>query len=349
MKVVAYSIKPFEKEFLIRANRKKHDITLISNPLSLETASFAAGKDAVLVFTDDDVSAPVIDKLAGLGIKHIATRSASTDNIDKTAAENRAIKLANIPTYSPEAIAEHAALLVLALSRKLIRAKEQVDNFDFRLDELIGFNLHGKTVGIIGMSTAGLATAAIFKGFGCKVLGYDVDAKIGHDHVPLIELRQLFAESDIISLHAPLTNETKNIINKSAIAQMKEGVMIINTSSGGLIKTTDVLNALDSGKIGYLGMDVYESEKELFFETHKNDKQKDALLKRLIDHPNVLITPHQGFLTKEALQEIANQTINNLDLWQQEKCIGEACISNKSCNGKTSDATASMDHMNLLP
>ena len=159
MKVVAYSIKPFEKEFLIRANRKKHDITLISNPLSAETASFAAGKDAVLVFANDDVSAPVINKLADLGIKYIATRFAGTDYIDKSTTENMGIKLANIPVYSPEAIAEHTALLVLALSRNLIRANEQVHNLDFRLDELIGFNLHGKKVGIIGMGPAGLAVA----------------------------------------------------------------------------------------------------------------------------------------------------------------------------------------------
>jgi len=349
MKVVAYSIKPFEKEFLIRANRKKHDITLISNALSAETASFATGKDAVLVSANDDVSAPVINKLAELGIKYIATRSAGTDHFDKNAAENKGIKLANIPGYSPEAVAEQTALLVLALSRNLVRANEQVHHFDFRLDELIGFNLHGKTIGIVGMSPTGLAAATIFKGFGCRVLGYDIDSKIGHDHVPLIELRQLLAESDIISLHAPLNDETKGMINKSAIAQMKDGVMLINTSRGGLIRIADVLNALDSGKIGYLGLDVYESEKELFSEGYKNDDQKDALLKKLTDHPNALITPHQGFLTKEALQEIANQTINNLDLWQQEKCVGDACASNKKCNEKTSDNPVTSDHMNLLP
>ncbi|MGZ3752771.1 MAG: 2-hydroxyacid dehydrogenase [Mucilaginibacter sp.] len=349
MKVVAYSIKAFEKEFLIRANRKKHDITLISNPLSVETVSFAAGKDAVLVFDSDDVSALVVNKLAGLGIKYIASRSAGTYYIDKGAAENMGIKLANIPVYSPEAIAEHTVLLVLALSRNMIRANEQVNNFNFRLDELIGFNLHGKTVGIIGMGPAGLAVAAILKGFGCKVLGYDTNSTAPHDHVPLLELRQLLAESDIISLHAPLINETKGMINKSTIAQMKDGVMIINTSSGGLIKTADVLAALDNGKIGYLGLDVYESEKELFFDDHTNDKQKDALLKRLTDHPNVLITPHQGFLTKESLQEIANQTISNLDAWQQEKLVADTRKSNKKGNEKTSDSPVASDHMNLLP
>jgi D-lactate dehydrogenase len=349
MKVVAYSIKPFEKEFLIRANRKKHDITLISNPLSVETASFAAGKDAVLVFTNDDVSANVINKLSGLGVKYIATRSAGTDHIDKSAAQNAGIKLANIPAYSPEAIAEHTALLVLALSRKLIRANEQVDNFDFRLDELMGFNLHGKTVGVIGLGHTGLAAAAIFNGFGCKVLGHDITTPDHPENIAMVELDDLLAASDIITLHIPLTTQTIYLIKKSSIAPMKDGVMIINTSRGGLIKTADALNALDSGKIGYLGLDVYESENELFFEDHKNEGQKDALLKRLIDHPNVLITPHQGFLTKEALQEIANQTINNLDLWQQERCVGDACASDNKCAEKTLGAAVAPDHMNLLP
>jgi len=349
MKVVAYSIKPFEKEFLIRANRKKHDITLISNALSFETASFAAGKDAVLVFTNDDVSAPVINKLGGLGVKYIATRSSGTDHIDKSAAENLGIKLANIPAYSPEAIAEHTALLVLALSRKLIKATEQVHSFDFRLDDLIGFNLHGKTVGVIGLGHTGLAAAAIFNGFGCKVLGYDIITPDHAKNIEMVEFNELLAASDIITIHTALTAQTAHLVKKSTIALMKNGVMIINTSRGGLIKTADVLNALDSGKIGYLGMDVYESEQELFFDNHANDEQKDTLLKKLIDHPNVLITPHQGFLTKEALQEIANQTINNLDLWQQEKCVGKACASDKKCYEKTSNNPVVSDHMNLLP
>ncbi|MFB9843598.1 2-hydroxyacid dehydrogenase [Mucilaginibacter ginsenosidivorans] len=349
MKVVAYSIKPFEKEFLARANQKKHDITLISNPLGPETASFAAGKDAVLVFTNDDVSAGVIDKLADFGVKYIATRSSGTDHIDKGAAEKRGIRLANVPAYSPEAIAEHAVALALALNRKLIKADEQSHNFDFRLDNLIGFNFHGKTVGIIGLGKTGLAAAAIFNGFGCRVLGHDILPPKDAENIELTDLNKLFSESDIISIHVPLNDQTKHLVDKAAIALMKDGVMIVNTSRGALIQTTDVLNALDNGKIGYLGLDVYEFEKGLFFTDHEDDKQKDALLKRLMDHPNVLITPHQGFLTREALQEIANQTIINLDLWQQEKCVGDACIGNKKCNEKKADAPVSMDHINLLP
>lgn len=350
MKVVAYSIKPFEKEFLIRANQKKHDITLISNSLDIDTAAFAAGKDAVVIFTADDASAPVINKLADLGVKFITTRSAGTDHIDKEAAEKCGIKLANVPSYSPEAIAEHTVALVLALNRKLIKASEHGRNFDFRNDELIGFNLHGKTIGLIGVGQIGLAAAAVFKGFGCQVLGYDIDVKHAHDHVPFVSLEELLSRSDIISLHAPLTEKSRGMINKATIKQMKDGVMIINTARGALIRTSDALEALSSGKIGYLGLDVYEFEKGLFFEDHESDQKKDELLKQLMTHPNVLITPHQGYLTVEALEEIALQTIKNLDLWQQEKCVGDACACKKDCKVKTAmPAAFNANDINILP
>jgi len=349
MKVVAYSINPFEKEFLIRANQKKHDITLISNALSLETTPYAKGKDAVLVFTNDDVSEDVINKLADLGVKYIGTRSKGTDHIDKKAAENRGIKLANVPLYSPQAIAEHTVALALALSRNLVKANANIHDFDFRLDDLMGFNFSGKTVGLIGMGQIGIATATIFKSMGCHVIGYDANIHEKHDPVPLTSLNELLAESDIISLHAPLTDETKHIINKLTIRQMKPNVMLINTSRGGLINTADVLNALESGKIGYLGLDVYEFEKGLFFEDHENDKKRDALLDKLISYPNVLITPHQAFLTAESLQEIANQTIKNLDLWQDEKCVGNACIGNNNCQEKKAAEKIVQDNFNHLP
>ncbi|HVV56671.1 MAG TPA: 2-hydroxyacid dehydrogenase [Mucilaginibacter sp.] len=319
MKVVAYSIKPYEKEFLVRANQKKHDITLISNSLSIATVAYAEGKDGVLVFTNDDVSEEVIDKLSGYGVKYIATRSSGTDHIDKTAAERKGIKIANVPGYSPHAIAEHAVALVLALNRKLIQANEQVHNFDFRPENLVGFNLQGKTVGIIGLGGTGLAVAAIFHGFGCRVLGYDITITDNLGYIESGELERLFRESDIISLHVPLTEQTRHLINKKTISSMKNGVMLINTSRGGLLKSSDILDAVETGKIGYLGLDVYEFEKGLFFEDHENDEKKDVLLKKMLEHPNVLITPHQAFLTSEALQQIAVQTIKNLDTWQQEK------------------------------
>ena len=331
MKAVAYSIKPFEKEFLAKANQKKHDITLISNSLSLETAIYAEGKDAVIVFTNDDVSAPVIERLAGFGIKYITTRSSSIDQINIAVADKFDIKLANVPYYSPQAVAELTMALAFALNRHIVKTKEQSKHFDFRNDELIGFNFYGKTIGLVGLGKSGLAVANIFNGMGCVVIGYDPAFPETTNNIREVDLDTLFASADIISLHLPLTPGTKHIINKTALEKMKNGVMLINTSGGELINTKDVVVALDNGKIGYLGIDVYEYEKGLFFEDHKNDIEKDPILSRLMDHPNVLVTPHQAYLTREALQEIANQTIKNLDQWQNNTCVGNACIGIKKC------------------
>lgn len=319
MKVVAYSIKEFEKEFLARANQKKHDITLISNPLSAETASYAEGKDAVVVFTNDDVSAYVINRLADLGVRYIATRSVGTDHIDKEAAARKNIKLANVPEYSPQAIAEHTVAMALALSRHLLESNEHCHRFDFRLNGLMGFNLAGKTVGIIGFGHIGQAVASIFSGFGCRVIVYDPFSTVNQPGVEPAAFDELLATSDIISLHAPLCAENFHLINKDTLRLMKNGVMLLNTSRGGLIDTEAVLQALESGKIGYLGIDVYEKEKGLFFEQHQHDTDKDPLLEKLMTYKNVLVTPHQAFLTNEALQQIANQTIKNLDNWQADK------------------------------
>ena len=331
MKVVAYSIRPFEKEFLAKANQKKHDITLISNALNQHTVIYAEGKDAVIVFTNDDVSSKVIEKLAGLGIKYIATRSTGVDHIDKEAAAKHGIKIANVPSYSPQAIAEHSVAMALSLNRQIVKADRHSHNFDFRNDELIGFNFFGKTVGIVGLGNTGLAAAKIYNGLGCNVIGYDLYFPKDAKHVQSVSLDVLLSSADVISLHVPLSESTRHLINKKTLSQMKDGVMLINTSRGAIINTTDVLVALGNGKIGYLGLDVYEFEKGLFFEDHENDAEKDHLLQVLMQQPNVLITPHQAYLTKEALQEIANQTITNLDLWQLNKCVGDACICAKNC------------------
>jgi len=313
MKVVAYSIKPFEKEYLAIANQKRHDITLISNALSLDTASYAAGKEAVIVVTNDDVSAKVIDKLAVLGIKYIITRSTGTDQIDKDAAARHGIKWSNVPYYSPQAIAEHAVALALALSRHLIEADRDSHQFDFRNDNLIGFNFSGKTVGLIGLGHTGLAVASIYNGMGCRVIACDPAFPADAPEIEPVTLEQLLAEADIISLHLPLSASTRHLINKTTLYQMKDGVMLINTSRGAIVKTVDAITALAKGKLGYLGLDVYEFEKGLFYEDHENDSYKDPLLEKLMNNKNVLITPHQAYLTKEALQEIADQTIKNLD------------------------------------
>ncbi|MEO6980260.1 MAG: 2-hydroxyacid dehydrogenase [Mucilaginibacter sp.] len=340
MKAVAYSVKPFEKEYLAKANQKKHDITLISNPLGPDTAFYAEGKNAVIVFVNDDLSAQVIEKLAALGIKFIVTRSAGTDHIDKEAAAANGIKIANIPSYPPQAIAEHAVGMAFALNRQIIKANQHTHDFDFRNEDLIGFNFSGKTVGIIGMGNTGQAIASIYNGLGCTVIGYDIDFPRALRSVKSVSLEYLLSSADVISLHIPLNADTKHIIQKEALEQMKKGVMLINTSRGALINTADVLTALETGKVGYLGLDVYEFEKGLFFENHSGDLLKAPLLQNLMDHPNVLITPHQAYLTKEALQEIADQTIKNLDLWNINKCVGKACACANDCTKSISEKPA---------
>ncbi|MGI4750729.1 MAG: 2-hydroxyacid dehydrogenase [Janthinobacterium lividum] len=335
MKAVAYSIRSFEKEPLALANQKTHDITFISNPLNLQTAIYAEGKDAVLIFTNDDASAPVLEKLTGFGVKFLITRSTGTDQIDLNAAARFGIKVANIPSYSPYAIAEQGVALAMALNRKLVETVNQSRNFDFRIDNHVGFNFHGKTVGIVGLGMIGRATAAIYKGLGCEVLGYDVADQVVTG-VKQVNLKTLFTQSDIISLHAPLTPQTKYLVDKRSIALMKKGVMLINTARGALINTTDILEALKNGNIGYLGMDVFEDEKGLFFEDHRADTVQNPLLKELMALPNVIITPHQGFLTNEALQEIAAKTINQLNAWQNNKCAGKACVCAKNCRVRMS-------------
>jgi D-lactate dehydrogenase len=315
MKAIIYSIKPFEIAFFKNSNHAKHDFTMEPKGLNINTATLAEGNLAVIVFTNDDVSAPVVEKLFKLGVKYIVTRSTGTDHIDKEAVDKYELKWANVPSYSPQAIAEHAVAMAFALNRHLIKSNDHSHHFDFRNDGLVGFNFFGKTVGLVGMGNTGKAVARIFNGLGSKVVAYDPYFPEGIHEVRPVTLETLLSSSDVISLHLPLTPSTKHMICKQTLDQMKTGVMIINTSRGPLIKTTDVVNALEDGKIGFLGLDVYEFEKGLFFEDHEHDAVKDPLLERLMQMPNVLITPHQAYLTKEALQEIANITIKNLDNW----------------------------------
>jgi len=335
MKAVVYSIKNYEKEYIAKANQKKHDITLIANSLNVETANFAEGKDAVIVFTNDNLSAEVITKLKSYGIKYIATRSTGTDHIDRKAASAVGMKIANVPNYSPQSIAEQAITLILALNRKVNLAYNQSKKFDFRLTNLQGFCLHGKTVGLIGFGNVAKALAYILNGFGCKILVYDPYVNHFPKHVSPVSLEDLYSKSAIISLHVPLNQETHYLINQNTIAQMQNGVMLINTGCGALVNTIDVISALSSGKIGYYGADVYENESSLFFEDHQTDIHKDTILLQLMSFSNVIITPHQAFFTQEALQEIANKTIHNLDNWQNGKCVGKACACANSCQKET--------------
>lgn len=319
MKAIVYSTRKNEKASLAAANAGKHELTWETSSLSADSVRYAAGHQVAVVFTGDEVSRSVIGKLAAIGIKYIITRSAGTDHIDLCAAAEYNIQIKNVPDYSPYAVAEHTIALSLALSRHLIEANTNCREYDFSLHRLTGFNLHGKTVGIIGLGHIGKVTGKIFNGFGCEVIGYDSNQMVRDPEIRRVELKELLAISDIISLHVPLNDGTHHMINKESIAVMKDGVMLINTSRGGLVDTIDVIQGLDSGKIGYYGADVYEYERGLFFEDHEADQVRDALLTSLMDHRNVLVTPHQGFLTVEALADIAAHTINGLDEWAQQK------------------------------
>lgn len=316
MKVTAYSIKACEKEFITRANNKKHDITLISNRLTVDTVSYAKGKDAVLVFPSDDLSEQILLDLNLMGVKYIVTRSTGTDHIDLKVAAQLGIQVANITPYSPESIAEHALTLMLALSRNILPAHQQMMNYNFTLDQLVGTTIRNKTVGVVGFGQTGQAVVEILRGFGCRILVADLKdfteecRTLGAQQV---ELEVLYKESDIITFHVPLTKNTGYMVNAKSIEQMKDGVMLINVSRGAVFNSIDVYNALQRDKISKLGMDVYEFENHVFFFDHTNNPVDDQLLKAFIQHPNVLLTPHQAFLTREALEVVAERTIYSLN------------------------------------
>lgn len=320
MKILFYSTKDFERPYLVAQNKQAHIIYFTTEALSLETVELAKGYDAISIFANDDASAPVIKVLVKGGTKYIAIRAAGFDNVDIAAANEADIIVANVPDYSPNAIAEHAVLLMLALNRKILLANEQVTRKNFTLDKLIGFDLNQKTVGIIGTGKIGSVVAKILHGFGCTILAYDSvedQGLMNKYDVHYVDLGTIYSQSDIITIHLPLKKETAYMINESSIGQMKRGVMLINTARGGVVKTEDVLRALETGKIGYFGMDVYEKEKGIFFYDHPNSRLQDTLLGRLIDHPNVIVTPHQAFATSEALTNIATTTFNSIDSWAE--------------------------------
>ncbi|WP_298738602.1 2-hydroxyacid dehydrogenase [uncultured Chitinophaga sp.] len=330
MRVLFYSMKDFERPYLEDANIKEHDLIMMNEPLNLETATLAKDCDAVCIFTADDASAPVLSILAQQGVKYLAVRAAGYDNVDLHAAAQLKIKVANVPAYSPYAIAEHAISLIMALNRKTVQAHKQVQQYNFSLHQLVGFDMHRKTAGIIGTGRTGAAIAAILHGFGCRILAYDVRrnkdlaTRFG---VQYTDLATLCRESDIITIHTGLNEESRHMINKDVISWMKRGVMLINVSRGAIVKTADVADALESGHIGYFGMDVYEHEKGIFFNDLRGRKMEDKLLSRLLRMPNVLVTPHQAFATREALQNIAETTFYNLHCWQKKlACRNELVV-----------------------
>ena len=327
MNTIIYSAHKFEKDFLINANAGKHTLKFLDLPLNIDTAHLSTGSAAVSIFVNDDASEKVLEKLHSAGVKFLVLRSAGFNHVHLGKAKELAFKLARVPAYSPFAVAEHAIALIMALNRKLLRANSRVHESNFSLDGLTGFDMNGKTAGIIGTGKIGAIVIKILNGFGCNILAVDQfenDELKKKYNVVYTNYDKLYKDSDIISLHVPLTPETRYLINRESINKMKKGVMLINTSRGLLVNTKDVIGALKKGQIGYLGLDVYEEEAGLFFEDHSEDILQDDIISRLLSFRNVLITSHQAFLTDTALQNIADTTIYNLDCFEKGvKCSNE--------------------------
>ncbi|MBB1424249.1 2-hydroxyacid dehydrogenase [Pseudoalteromonas sp. SG43-7] len=290
-------------------NQTRIKLTRFEQSLDAKSAILSQGFDAVCVFVNDIVDKTVIDQLAQFGVKCILLRCAGFNNVDLAAANAHNIKVCRVPAYSPEAVAEHCVALILTLNRKTHKAYNRIREDNFDLNGLLGFNLFKKTIGIIGCGKIGLALVNILNGFGANVLVCDPYAVPGK--YTICDLDTLLSQSDVISLHCPLTEQTHHMINEHAFAKMKQGVMLINTSRGALVDSKACIGALKTKKLGYLGLDVYEQESELFFKDRSDEIMQDDVFSRLVSFPNVLVTGHQGFFTKEALSEIAQITVNN--------------------------------------
>jgi D-lactate dehydrogenase len=321
MKIFVSSTHRFEKPFLQKAANHKHELVFSAYALEPDSAKFAEGCKALIAFTADDLSAGVLNKLHGYGIRFIALRSVGYDHVDLPKAKELGIKVANVPNYSPYSVAEHTVALLLALNRKLLLGQKLMKRNDFSLEELIGFDLHQKTVGIVGTGNIGAVFATIMNGFGCRLLGNDpienkeLQLKTAITYTSLVDLCQ---QSDVISIHCPLTPETRYLFNKPLFEKMKKGVLLLNTARGSIVNTIDLLTALESKIVAGAGLDVYENEKGIFFRNHLNTIIIDKVFDSLRNHQNVIITGHQAFLTNEALTDIAQTTFHNINLWEKD-------------------------------
>lgn len=332
MKIAVYSTKPYDRESLTHANHahgQHHELVYLESRLTEDTVALAAGYTTVCVFVNDVLNESVLRSLYANGTRLIALRSAGFNHVDLHVAEALNLTVVRVPAYSPYAVAEHTVGLVLSLNRKLHRAYNRVREGNFSLEGLIGFDLHGKTVGVVGAGKIGMIFANIMHSMGCEVLLNARHPKPDMaNSMRFVSLPELYQAADIISLHCPLTPQTYHVINQEAIKQMKAGVMLINTSRGKLVDTKAVIAGLKSHKIGYLGLDVYEEEGDLFFDDLSNEVIKDDDFMRLLTFPNVLITGHQGFLTREALANIAEVTLSNVTTY--ETGVGEMFKVNRS-------------------
>jgi D-lactate dehydrogenase len=314
MKIAFFSTQPYDIPFFESANQAfGHELVFFTQALEPATIGLAAGAQAVCLFVNDQASEASIAALAKLGVSTIALRCAGFNNIDMEAAKKAGMRVCRVGAYSPEAVAEHATALLLTLTRKTHKAYNRVREQNFALSGLLGFNLHGKKIGVIGTGNIGKAFCKIMLGFGCEVTAFDLIANkemeaLGVKYAPLIEV----LASDIISLHCPLNEQTKHIINAETISYLKKGVTLINTGRGGLLDTKAVIDALKNGTIGALGLDVYEQEEKLFFKDLSSTIIQDDTIQRLMSFSNVLITGHQGFFTREAMEKIAHTTLENI-------------------------------------
>ena len=329
MRIAVFSTKPYDREFLLAANQNHHhELTFLEPRLTPQTAPLAAGHQAVCAFVNDQLPSEVLEKLADVGTRFVALRSAGFNHVDLEAAARLGIRVARVPAYSPYAVAEHAVGLILALVRKLHKAYARVREGNFSLDGLLGYDLHGKTVGVVGTGKIGEVLVCILKGFGCRILAYDVQtnstcAAMGASYT---SLQDLFANSDIVTLHCPLNQATYHMINSDSLEQFKQGAMLVNTSRGALVDTRAVIASLKSGRLAALGLDVYEEEGELFFEDLSRKVIQDDQFSRLLTFPNVLITGHQAFFTREALSAIAATTIANATAFEAEEPLANEVI-----------------------
>jgi D-lactate dehydrogenase len=315
MRVGFFSTKPYDQTFFGAANRGRHELVFFEPRLTTATVRLAAGLPAVCAFVNDELDAVVLEALAGAGTRVVGLRSAGYNHVDLRAAHRLGVRVVRVPAYSPHAVAEHTVGLVLALNRHLHRAYARVREGNFALDGLLGFDLDGKTVGIVGTGQIGQVVARIFHGFGCRLLAFDPRRNPAVEALGAryLEVEALLSEADVVTLHCPLTAQTHHLVDGRALARMKDGAMLVNTGRGALVDTPAAIEALKSGKLGALGLDVYEEEADLFFEDRSSRVLQDDVFARLLTFPNVLVTGHQGFFTREALAAIAETTLANLD------------------------------------
>lgn len=320
MELAFFSAKSYERPtFQAAASRDGHSITFLEPRLTAGTASLGSGFPAVCAFVNDELQADTLATLQAGGTELILLRSAGFNHVDLHAASRLGLVVAHVPAYSPNAVAEHTLALILTLNRKTHRAYARVREGNFSLEGLLGFDLSERTVGVVGTGKIGALVARILLGFGCEVLAHDPypSPDVESLGVRYTSLDELFAESDVITLHCPLVPDTYHVINAESLSKMRTGVMLINTGRGGLVDAAAVIEGLKSGRIGYLGLDVYEEEADLFFVDRSAEVLTDDTFARLLTFPNVLITGHQGFFTYEALQKIAETTIANLTAWER--------------------------------